>query len=168
MDSLTCGGRDPTGVFRNGSLSVGDEAIPRIARRAEDGLIHPSQRGDLKLPPPSPTRSLTFYLLFAPAPSSRRHLHIRSMAAATSSATPAQLNGFAKPPADKYRGAVLEVSTPGGFERRVLRRETYTFTCRYDAWTQDLQLPPAFALPADEAISRAIEMAYERDFSHIP
>lgn len=36
------------------------------------------------------------------------------------------------------------------------------------AGPQDLQLPPAFALPADEAISRAIEMAYERDFSHIP
>jgi hypothetical protein len=41
---------------------------------------------------------------------------------------------------DKYRGAVVE----------------------------DLQLPPAFALPFDEAISRAIELAYERDFSHIP
>jgi len=45
---------------------------------------------------------------------------------------------FAQP--DKYRGAVVE----------------------------DLQLPPAFALPADEKISRAIELAYERDFSHIP
>ncbi|KAL1943917.1 hypothetical protein VTO73DRAFT_3735 [Trametes versicolor] len=44
------------------------------------------------------------------------------------------------PPSDKYRGAVVE----------------------------DLQLAPAFALPASEAISRAIEMAYERDFSHIP
>ncbi|KAI8986890.1 hypothetical protein BD414DRAFT_487388 [Trametes punicea] len=44
------------------------------------------------------------------------------------------------PSADKYRGAVVE----------------------------DLQLPPAFSLPADEAISRAIEMAYERDFSYIP
>ncbi|KAH9942827.1 hypothetical protein B0H21DRAFT_695951 [Amylocystis lapponica] len=43
-------------------------------------------------------------------------------------------------PADKYRGAVVE----------------------------DLQLPPAFALPAGEPISRAIELAYERDFSHIP
>ncbi|KAF9226302.1 hypothetical protein BS17DRAFT_698345 [Gyrodon lividus] len=41
---------------------------------------------------------------------------------------------------DKYRGAVIE----------------------------DLQLPPAFSLPADESISRAIELAYERDFSHIP
>jgi len=41
---------------------------------------------------------------------------------------------------DKYRGAVVE----------------------------DLQLPPAFALPSDEAISRAIELAYERDFSQIP
>ncbi|KAF9005157.1 hypothetical protein BDQ17DRAFT_1353929 [Cyathus striatus] len=41
---------------------------------------------------------------------------------------------------DKYRGAVVE----------------------------DLQLPPAFALPSTEAISRAIELAYERDFSQIP
>ncbi|KAK7683203.1 hypothetical protein QCA50_013876 [Cerrena zonata] len=41
---------------------------------------------------------------------------------------------------DKYRGAVVE----------------------------DLQLPPAFALPKTEAISRAIELAYERDFSYIP
>ncbi|KAG9311777.1 hypothetical protein JVU11DRAFT_8023 [Chiua virens] len=43
-------------------------------------------------------------------------------------------------PGDKFRGAVVE----------------------------DLQLPPAFSLPADESISRAIEFAYERDFSHIP
>ncbi|KAL4260414.1 CBS domain superfamily protein [Pleurotus pulmonarius] len=42
--------------------------------------------------------------------------------------------------ASKYRGAVVE----------------------------DLQLPPAFALPYQESISRAIELAYERDFSHIP
>lgn len=33
---------------------------------------------------------------------------------------------------------------------------------------QDLQLPPAFSLPFSEPISRAIEQAYERDFSHIP
>ncbi|KAF9480924.1 hypothetical protein BDN70DRAFT_855956 [Pholiota conissans] len=43
-------------------------------------------------------------------------------------------------PEDRYRGAVVE----------------------------DLQLPPAFSISANEAISRAIEMAYERDFSHIP
>ncbi|KAF9488843.1 hypothetical protein BDN71DRAFT_1456877, partial [Pleurotus eryngii] len=42
--------------------------------------------------------------------------------------------------ASKYRGAVVE----------------------------DLQLPPAFALPCQESISRVIELAYERDFSHIP
>ncbi|KAI0764869.1 hypothetical protein C8Q74DRAFT_1005906 [Fomes fomentarius] len=59
--------------------------------------------------------------------------------ATTASALPVQ-PGLVRPPADKYRGAVVE----------------------------DLQLPPAFALPANEAISRAIEMAYERDFSHIP
>ncbi|KAM5533898.1 hypothetical protein V8D89_012438 [Ganoderma adspersum] len=58
---------------------------------------------------------------------------------ATTATLPNQPN-FARPSADKYRGAVVE----------------------------DLQLPPAFSLPSDEAISRAIEMAYERDFSHIP
>ncbi|KAH9962210.1 hypothetical protein BC827DRAFT_1199702 [Russula dissimulans] len=42
--------------------------------------------------------------------------------------------------ADKYRGAVVE----------------------------DLQLPPAFCLPRSELVSRAIELAYDRDFSHIP
>jgi len=36
------------------------------------------------------------------------------------------------------------------------------------AVVEDLQLPPAFALPEDEVIARAIELAYERDFSHIP
>ncbi|KIP05647.1 hypothetical protein PHLGIDRAFT_30807 [Phlebiopsis gigantea 11061_1 CR5-6] len=58
----------------------------------------------------------------------------------TSSSLPTVL---AYPPfgaGDKYRGAVVE----------------------------DLQLPPAFALPSDEAISRAIELAYERDFSQLP
>lgn len=35
-------------------------------------------------------------------------------------------------------------------------------------YLQDMQLPPAFALPKTEAISRAIELAYERDFSYIP
>ncbi|KAF5318666.1 hypothetical protein D9619_010761 [Psilocybe cf. subviscida] len=44
------------------------------------------------------------------------------------------------PPPDKYRGAVVE----------------------------DLQLPPAFSVSSSEAIARAIELAYERDFSHIP
>lgn len=43
-------------------------------------------------------------------------------------------------PADKYRGAVVE----------------------------DLQLPPAFCISKRERIERAIEFAYERDFSHIP
>ncbi|KAJ3514237.1 hypothetical protein NMY22_g11525 [Coprinellus aureogranulatus] len=43
-------------------------------------------------------------------------------------------------PGDKYRGAVVE----------------------------DLQLAPAFCLPYTESISRAIDLAYERDFSHIP
>jgi len=44
------------------------------------------------------------------------------------------------PPPDKYRGAVVE----------------------------DLQLPPAFSLPSKEPIAAAIELAYDRDFSHIP
>ncbi|KZV76701.1 hypothetical protein PENSPDRAFT_569433 [Peniophora sp. CONT] len=44
------------------------------------------------------------------------------------------------PSPEKYRGAVVE----------------------------DLQLPPAFALPRSELVSRAIELAYDRDFSHIP
>ncbi|KAG1811766.1 uncharacterized protein BJ212DRAFT_488741 [Suillus subaureus] len=44
------------------------------------------------------------------------------------------------PPNDKYRGAVIE----------------------------DLQLPPAFCLPSTESVSRAMESAYDRDFSHIP
>ncbi|KAF8801082.1 hypothetical protein BYT27DRAFT_7198658 [Phlegmacium glaucopus] len=43
-------------------------------------------------------------------------------------------------PSDGYRGAVVE----------------------------DLQLPPAFSISANEAIARAVELAYERDFSHIP
>ncbi|KAI5120893.1 hypothetical protein M0805_002993 [Coniferiporia weirii] len=36
------------------------------------------------------------------------------------------------------------------------------------AVVEDLQLPPAFALPRSENIARAIELAYDRDFSHIP
>ncbi|KAI0264749.1 hypothetical protein BC834DRAFT_924578 [Gloeopeniophorella convolvens] len=44
------------------------------------------------------------------------------------------------PPSDKYRGAVVE----------------------------DLQLSPAFSLPRTELIARAVELAYDRDFSHIP
>ncbi|KAG5637180.1 hypothetical protein H0H81_005479 [Sphagnurus paluster] len=65
------------------------------------------------------------------------------MAAVSSTPTPT-IHSTALPtfagPADKYRGAVVE----------------------------DLQLPPAFSLPSTEAISRAIELAYERDFSHLP
>ncbi|KAF8548261.1 hypothetical protein OG21DRAFT_788851 [Imleria badia] len=61
------------------------------------------------------------------------------MATSVLSAAPPTRNVSMLPEA-KYRGAVVE----------------------------DLQLPPAFSLPADESISRAIELAYERDFSHIP
>ncbi|KAI9428455.1 hypothetical protein H4582DRAFT_1772960, partial [Lactarius indigo] len=49
-------------------------------------------------------------------------------------------DGPVLPPPDQYRGAVVE----------------------------DLQLPPAFSLPKSELIARAIELAYDRDFSHIP
>jgi len=63
---------------------------------------------------------------------------------ATTAPTPTcTLNPPMPPPQktiDKYRGAVVE----------------------------DLQLPPAFCLPADAAISRAVELAYDRDFSYIP
>lgn len=38
----------------------------------------------------------------------------------------------------------------------------FVYTC------QDLQLPPAFSLPSEEPIAAAIELAYDRDFSHIP
>lgn len=31
-----------------------------------------------------------------------------------------------------------------------------------------MQLPPAFSLPHDERIGKAVELAYDRDFSHIP
>jgi hypothetical protein len=33
---------------------------------------------------------------------------------------------------------------------------------------QDLQLPPAFCLSQTQLVARAIELAYERDYSHIP
>jgi hypothetical protein len=59
-------------------------------------------------------------------------------------------------PQDKYRGAVVEV------HRRVSSRPT-SLIC-----LQDLQLPPAFSLPRTELFARAIELAYDRDFSHIP
>lgn len=62
-------------------------------------------------------------------------------------------------PEDRYRGTVVEVCTTQSDYIHSLT----PYRCR-----QDLQLPPAFALPADESISRAIEFAYERDFSHIP
>ncbi|KAJ7128051.1 hypothetical protein C8R46DRAFT_51417 [Mycena filopes] len=60
---------------------------------------------------------------------------------ATATLSP-QASHLLPPPtaAEKYRGAVVE----------------------------DLQLPPAFTVQANETISRAIEQAYERDFSHIP
>ncbi|KAJ8701379.1 hypothetical protein PTI98_000173 [Pleurotus ostreatus] len=72
--------------------------------------------------------------------------------------------------ASKYRGAVVEVRhplpsppspIPSSYHPTLLSMTSVTHL-------QDLQLPPAFALPYQESISRAIELAYERDFSHIP
>ncbi|KAF8519450.1 hypothetical protein JB92DRAFT_2898694 [Gautieria morchelliformis] len=70
---------------------------------------------------------------------------LRAAAAASSSlkatsTTDVFISMFPGRPADKYRGAVVE----------------------------DLQLPPAFSLPENEAVARAIELAYDRDFTHIP
>lgn len=66
--------------------------------------------------------------------------------------------------ADNYRGAVVEV--------RISFLASHTSAADRPVYSkmalQDLQLSPAFALPQDEAISRAIELAYDRDFSHIP
>ncbi|KAJ7136046.1 hypothetical protein C8R44DRAFT_608887 [Mycena epipterygia] len=59
---------------------------------------------------------------------------------ATATSPSPQANHLFAAPHTKYRGAVVE----------------------------DLQLPPAFTVHANEAISRAIELAYDRDFSHIP
>lgn len=61
-------------------------------------------------------------------------------ASASSSSSSSQMDSSMMSAIHKYRGAVVE----------------------------DLQLPPAFALPSTEYISRAIELAYERDFSYIP
>lgn len=60
---------------------------------------------------------------------------------------------------DKYRGAVVEVRLfpPCALVNADVRPAL-----------QDLQLPPAFSLPQDESISRAVELAYERDFDYIP
>jgi hypothetical protein len=70
------------------------------------------------------------------------------------------LNGYSAS-SEKYRGAVVEVILI--LESLIPAASDRSMHC-----FQDLQLPPAFALPIDEAISRAIELAYDRDFSHIP
>jgi hypothetical protein len=61
--------------------------------------------------------------------------------------------------ADKYRGASVEV-----------RIHSCSMTGRVGVLTrmQDLQLPPAFCLSQLQLVARAIELAYERDYSHIP
>jgi hypothetical protein len=69
--------------------------------------------------------------------------------------------GMSMAPADKYRGAVVEVSRHS-MQYSLKLAEKPFHPC------QDLQLPPAFALPCEEPIAAAIELAYDRDFSHIP
>lgn len=58
----------------------------------------------------------------------------------TAAASSSDVPAFLSFGGDKYRGAVVE----------------------------DLQLPPAFALDLNQEILKAIEFAYERDFSYIP
>lgn len=63
--------------------------------------------------------------------------------------------------------AAAPMTSPGTFDH--LRISPMSVEDKYrGAVVEDLQLSPAFALPQDEAISRAIELAYDRDFSHIP
>jgi hypothetical protein len=69
--------------------------------------------------------------------------------------------GMSMAPADKYRGAVVEV-------RWKISRVMQDLLNVMQILNQDLQLPPAFSLPREEAIAAAIELAYDRDFSHIP
>jgi len=51
-------------------------------------------------------------------------------------------------------------------------RSVYSLRCDEECGSvdemQDLQLPPAFCLSQTQLVARAIELAYERDFSHIP
>ncbi|KAJ3930288.1 MAG: hypothetical protein NXY57DRAFT_1012708 [Lentinula lateritia] len=63
-----------------------------------------------------------------------------SLGSSLMSVSPPVLSSNSSNSPDKYRGAVVE----------------------------DLQLSPAFALPFTEPVSRVIELAYDRDFSHIP
>jgi hypothetical protein len=96
-----------------------------------------------------PSESTAFMAAAAPVTSPRPFDHLRT--------SPMTVE-------DKYRGAVVEVrismsvSRPGIADQPAILKMVL----------QDLQLSPAFALPQDEAISRAIELAYDRDFSHIP
>lgn len=56
----------------------------------------------------------------------------------------------------KYRGAVVEVSFPPSSSIAPLTN------------LQDLQLAPAFCLPATASLSQALEAAYEREFDQLP
>ena len=64
--------------------------------------------------------------------------------------------------ADKYRGASVEV----GALSCSMKRSLGVLTSR--PRHKDLQLPPAFCLSQMQLVARAVELAYERDFSHIP
>lgn len=76
-------------------------------------------------------------------------------------------NGSVLPPPDKYRGAVVEVRARNEARRRPTIPPD-SLNLLMNSSPQDLQLPPAFSLPRTELIARAIELAYDRDFSHIP
>jgi len=77
---------------------------------------------------------------------------------------------------DKYRGAVVEVRAcvracvcPPSSGRHTHPPASHSLThSPFIIYSQDLQFPPAFCLPRSELIGRAIELAYDRDFSHIP
>ena len=79
--------------------------------------------------------------------------------------TPA-INGSVLPPPDKYRGAVVEVTQSKG--ALLIAAHLAELSCSLLFNLKDLQLPPAFSLPGSELIAHAIELAYDRDFSHIP
>lgn len=63
-----------------------------------------------------------------------------------------------KPATHDYRGACVEV--------RMCDLPNVSQTNR--SGIQDLQLPPAFCLPQDAPLLKALEAAYDRDFDHLP
>jgi hypothetical protein len=76
------------------------------------------------------------------------------------------LNSSVFPSPDKYRGAVVEVCYT--FPPNKPFCISLNLFLQFLFFLKDLQLPPAFSLPRTELIAHAIELAYDRDFSHIP